>query len=351
MNFQPDYRHIVNAAYNREAVRLPLYEHIVSADVIGKITGKDFSFLYDGDDNDIREYFRLYCQFFRDYGYDVIPFECCIGQIMPGAGALGNCRITPAIRTRADFDACPWDEIPDLFFEKNSRYFKALSHAMPEGMKAVGGVGNGVFEIVQDLTGYQNLCYISADDEELYSQLFQKAGQISRLIWTRFLEEFKDTYCLLRFGDDLGYKSNTLLSGDDIRTHILPQYRHIIDLVHAKGKPFLLHSCGCIFSIMEDLIACGINAKHSNEDQIAPFPYWVETYGDRIGNFGGIDLDVVCSASREEMKEYIGDVIRTCSGHGGFAFGSGNSIPDYVPAGGYVNMIEIVREIRGDYRT
>ena len=38
MNFQPDYRHIVNAAYNREAVRLPLYEHIVSADVIGKIT-------------------------------------------------------------------------------------------------------------------------------------------------------------------------------------------------------------------------------------------------------------------------------------------------------------------------
>ena len=33
MNFQPDYRHIVNAAYNREAVRLPLYEHIVSADV------------------------------------------------------------------------------------------------------------------------------------------------------------------------------------------------------------------------------------------------------------------------------------------------------------------------------
>ena len=94
MNFQPDYRHIVNAAYNREAVRLPLYEHIVSADVIGKITGKDFSFLYDGDDNDIREYFRLYCQFFRDYGYDVIPFECCIGQIMPGAGALGTVSYT-----------------------------------------------------------------------------------------------------------------------------------------------------------------------------------------------------------------------------------------------------------------
>lgn len=350
MNFQPDYRHIVDAAYNREAARLPLYEHIVSTDKIGEITGRDFSSLYDGSEADIREYFHHYCRFFRDYGYDVIPFECCIGQILPGGGALGNCRITPAIRTRADFDAYPWEDIPALYFKNNSRYFKALARAMPEGMKAVGGVGNGVFEIVQDLTGYQNLCYISADDEELYAQLFQKAGQVSRLIWARFLEEFGDAFCLLRFGDDLGYKSNTLLSGEDIRTHILPQYRPVIQQVHAKGKPFLLHSCGCIFSVMEDLIACGINAKHSNEDQIAPFPYWVENYGDRIGNFGGIDLDVVCSASREEMKEYIGDVIRVCSGHGGFAFGSGNSIPDYVPAEGYINMIEIVREIRGDYR-
>ena len=36
---------------------------------------------------------------------------------------------------------------------------------------------------------------------------------------------------------------------------------------------------------MEDLITdVGIDAKHSNEDQIAPFPEWVRRYGDRIGN-------------------------------------------------------------------
>ena len=100
---------------------------------------------------------------------------------------------------------------------------------------------------------------------------------------------------------------------------------------------------------MDDLIdKVGINAKHSNEDQIARFPEWVERYGDRIGNFGGIDVDVVCNASKQEMKEYIHDVIRKCEGHGGFAFGTGNSIPDYVPAENYLNMIEIVREYRGE---
>ncbi len=28
---------------------------------------------------------------------------------------------------------------------------------------------------------------------------------------------------------------------------------------------FLLHSCGCIFEVMEDILATGIDAKHSNE--------------------------------------------------------------------------------------
>ena len=153
---------------------------------------------------------------------------------------------------------------------------------------------------------------------------------------------------MLRFGDDLGFKSNTLLSSDDIINHIIPQYKRIIDEVHRYNKPFLLHSCGCIFNVMDELIAAGIDAKHSNEDQIAPFPVWVKKYGDRIGNFGGIDTDAVCRLNRQEMKEYITDVVAKSKGHGGFAFGSGNSIPGYVPVDNYLTMNEIIRELRGE---
>lgn len=347
-SFEPNYQNIVKAAQNIEASRLPLYEHNVSPNKIGEIIGNDFAGLISGDTRDLDEYFSIYCNFFKDQGYDVVTYEECIGQIMPGAGALGDCRIEPVIKNRSDFEAYPWDEIPEFYFKKNSRIFEALRRNMPAGMKAIGGVGNGIFECVQDVVGYQELCYLSIDDEELYEELFKKVGETNLKIWNRFLAEFGDIYCVLRFGDDLGYKSSTLLASDDIRTHVIPQYKRIIDSVHSFQKPFLLHSCGNIFSIMEDLIGAGINAKHSNEDQIARFPKWVECYGDRIGNFGGIDLDVVCNASKNEMREYIKDVITLCSGHGGFAFGSGNSIPDYVPAQGYMDMIEIVRELRNE---
>ncbi len=349
--FEPDYRNIVASARNKEVKRPPLYEHNVDFGKIGEITGVDMMSLWQGDERELEEFFRVYCKFFRDHGYDVVTFEACIGQVMPGAGALGDSRVVPVIQDEEDFKNYPWEEIAHYYFEANAKYFKALRKALPQGMKAIGGVGNGVFECVQDLTGYQNLCYIKADDEELYQALFQKVGEMSFGIWKRFLQEYSDVYCVLRFGDDLGYKSNSLLSTEDIKNLILPRYKPIVDLAHGYQKPFLLHSCGKIFNVMDELIGwVGIDAKHSNEDQIAMFPEWVERYGDRIGNFGGFDMDVVCSYGREELKEYMLDIMKKCEHCGGIAWGTGNSIPAYVPAQNYLNMIEIVREYRGDYR-
>ena len=346
--FEPDYRNIVDCAWNKEAKRLPLYEHNVAFEKIGEITGTDMLSLFQGDDRDLHEFFRIYCNFFKDHGYDVVTFERCIGEIMPGSGALGDSRVIPVIQDEEDFRKYPWAELEEYYFQKNAKYFLALRDEMPDGMKAIGGVGNGIFECVQDLTGYEGLCYILADDEDLYRALFQKVGETNLKIWKRFMKEYGDIYCVLRFGDDLGYKSNTLLSTEDIKNLIFPQYKPIVDLVHSYQKPFLLHSCGKIFGVMDELIEnVGINAKHSNEDQIAPFPVWAEKYGDKIGNFGGADVDVVCNASKQELKEYILDVISKSKNHGGFAFGTGNSIPDYVPAESYLNMIEIVREYRG----
>jgi len=39
-SFQPDYRHVVDAACNREAERLPLCEHRFDVTVIAKTTGE-----------------------------------------------------------------------------------------------------------------------------------------------------------------------------------------------------------------------------------------------------------------------------------------------------------------------
>lgn len=348
-DFTPDYRHIVCAAQNRWPDRLPLYEHIIGGGAMKALLGRNpYEEMESSDPAEQRHGFGDFWDFWRRAGYDTASFECCVTPVLPGNGALGGHQ-PGSVHTREDFEKYPWEDIPQRYFNRYDPYFRALAETCPPGMKAVGGVGNGVFEAVQDIVGYTSLCYMKADDPELYAVLFARMGRLLSDIWERFLAEYGDVFCVMRFGDDLGFNTSTLLPPVDIRAHILPVYRQIIGQVHRAGKPFLLHSCGNLFGIFEDVLDTGIDAKHSNEDGIAHFSVWVERYGDRIGNFGGVDTDVLCRRTPEEIRLYVLDCLNRVAGHGGIAFGSGNSIPDYVPPEGFFAMTETVREWREDH--
>lgn len=112
-------------------------------------------------------------------------------------------------------------------------------------------------------------------------------------------------------------------------------------------KKFLLHSCGNIFNLMPDIIDLGIDAKHSNEDEISPFENWINLYSDSIGLFGGIDVNILCQNSYDEVynivKEKGTEYQKKANGYG---LGSGNSIAEYVPLEGFQGMIDAVIEIR-----
>lgn len=348
MGFEPNYKNITDAAFNRSVNTFPLYDHCFDDGIIGSILNVDMKSLASSSSPaDRKEYFRQYTLFHKQMGYDTVVYEVCAGGYMPGSGALGGHK-PGVIKTYEDFEKYPWDEIPDIYFKNASENFRLLGEVMPDGMKAVGGVGNGIFECVQDVVGYMDLCYMKEDDPDLYCAMFKKVGDMLINIWSRFLKEFGDTFCMCRFGDDLGFKSETLISHEDIKTLILPQYKRIVDLVHSYNKPFLLHSCGQLFGVMDDIISMtGIDAKHSNEDVIAPFSKWVELYGEKIGNFGGIDTDVICSDDEKYVREYTLDVLRSVDGKKGLAIGTGNSVPGYVSPAGYLAMNQTIREYRG----
>jgi uroporphyrinogen decarboxylase len=341
----PDYRRIVAAARNQSAESFPLYEHAFSPLVLDQLIGSPVSKLLQGDFRDKQESFRLQCNYLAGIGYDIFPFEGCIVElIQQGRGLCGTA--PPLFSSLKELKAYPWEELPEAYARRFDPYFEALAASLPEGMKAVAGVGNGIFEVVQDFVPMTDLAFLEIDDPDAFDLLWKKVGDLLFAIWSRFLERWSDSFCLFRFGDDLGFKSSLLLKPETVRKHILPQYRRIIDLVHRTGAPFLLHCCGAIFEVMEDIIDCRIDAKHSNEDAIAPFTLWVERYGSRIGNFGGIDMDILCRCTETEIRDYVATLLTAIKGRPGIALGSGNQIADYVPPENFLVMVQTLREGR-----
>ncbi len=344
--FQPDYNNILKVLFNQRPDYLPLYEHHIDAPFIAKALGKEVD-KGDGSPRALEEYFSTVTNFWKTHTYDAFDYEAAICDIFPDHGAILGGRDGP-IQSREDFEKFPWQEIPGIFKRTYAPQLDAIRKVMPPGMKAYGGCGYGIFEASEDLVGYEALCVMIFDDPELVRDLFVKIGDLYVELWTWLLDHYADLFVFCRMGDDLGYNSSMMLSPETVREHIIPQHKRVVDLVHSRGKKFLLHSCGCIFPVMEDFINfVGIDAKHSNEDTIAPYDEWIKKYNDRIGLFGGIDMNHLIQKKPDDVYNFVleeGTRFRKMAK--GYGLGSGNSIPDYVPVEGFLAMVEAAKTIR-----
>ena len=222
--FQPDYTNILKVLNNQRPDYLPLYEHHIDPPFIAKCLGCELSIDNCKSDADLDDYFSTYISFWKEHTYDAFDYEAAICEIFPGHGAILGGKLGP-IQTRDDFEKYPFDELPAIFWEKYSPRLEAIRRVMPVGMKAYGGCGYGIFESAQDLVGYESLCVMQYLDPELFSDLFNKIGELYQKLWARMVREYSDIFVFFRMGDDLGHRTSTMLEPDTIRQFNLPQHK------------------------------------------------------------------------------------------------------------------------------
>jgi len=238
------------------------------------------------------------------------------------------------ISDRNEFEAYTWPE-PEEF-----DYSALDDPPLPDGMKLVVWGPGGVLENVVSLVGFERLCYMVADDPALAGDIFAAVG--SRLVRYYAICAGCDAAGALMANDDWGFKTQTMLAPRDMRRYVIPWHREIVRTIHDAGKPALLHCCGNLEAVMDDIVDdIGYDAKHSFEDTICPVEQIYERWSDRIAILGGIDVDFLCRAEPDEVRARSRNMLERAAGRGGYALGSGNSIPDYVPDEQYLAMTEI----------
>jgi uroporphyrinogen decarboxylase len=142
----------------------------------------------------------------------------------------------------------------------------------------------------------------------------------------------------------MGFRTSTMVSPAFLRELVLPWHRACAEAGRARGKPYLLHACGQLDSIMEELIeGVGIAGKHSFEDGILPVAEAYRRYGGRIAVLGGVDMDLLARGSQQAVRERVRRTLEACfrpRAGLGYCLGSGNTVANYVPLGNYLAMLE-----------
>ena len=243
------------------------------------------------------------------------------------------------ITDEASFAAYKW---PDAEQYDCSRLEK-IRPFLPDGLKLMVMCPGGVLENVITLTGYDNLCLMLYDNPSLVAAIFNRVGEGLLKYYELALEY--DTVGLLMSNDDWGFKTQTFLSPADMAKFVFPWHKKYVDLAHRRGIPALLHSCGYFMNMMDPVVDyMGFDGKHSYEDAILPIEDCYEKWHSRIAILGGIDVNFIIQHSEEEITTRSRAMLKRSIGRGGYALGTGNSVPEFIPQDHYFALLRAALE-------
>lgn len=332
---QPDFEQLLKVLRREPTEKPVLFEFIMNDGVLEHLAGGDVCRCND----DLRQ-LRIGMHGFVNAGYDfaVIPPWHAGFMNFPTAGhdTKSSYSINEGgmIKDWQSFEQYPWPNPENYDYDKISR----LGREMPEGIKfLVCGYG-GLLETAIALTGFENLCMMALMDEELTMAIFNEIGQrIFR--YFDIVSSYTEVGAIIH-ADDWGFKTQSMFPIDLMEKFVYPCHKRIADMIHAKGKPMILHSCGYPVEVMDGIVdTIGYDGKHSYEDGIVPVEDAYERWHERVAILGGIDVDFMARSTPEAIYQRAVKLIEQTQSRGGYALGSGNSIPPFIPTENYLAML------------
>lgn len=239
------------------------------------------------------------------------------------------------IQNWADFEKFQWPTVATTDFSAFELYAKHL----PKGMKLIAWIC-GFFENVSWSVGIQSFCYLLMDDRSLAAKLFEKWGEycieISRVAMD------KPEVGAYWISDDLGFNSGPFMSPEDCREFVMPVYAELGRMCRARNIPFILHSCGRLHSIMDDLIGCGVNCLHSLPPNLYDLMEIKKRWGDKLCFAGNLDLNLLSLGTTEETRQAVRAVKKVWAAEkrGGMILSSANTVANYCKVENYLAMMD-----------
>jgi uroporphyrinogen decarboxylase len=217
-----------------------------------------------------------------------------------------------------------------------------------KGEKAIVFLGHEAFEYSWLLMGGMTGLFIN------YIENPDFARQLAEVVWSyqgRLLENMAQLGVdILLTADDYAGGTGPLVSPNHFREFILPYLQKSVDVAHQNGLPFIKHTDGNLWKILDMIVDTGIDGLHPNEPMAGMDIGEVKArYGHRIAVLGNVDCAVLLTeGSRDEVIEAVKETIAKASHDGGHVLSSSNSIHPAVKASNFATMVAAARK-HGEY--
>jgi uroporphyrinogen decarboxylase len=345
MGIKPDFNRFLAAVRHQETDRVPLGEILIDYTIQSQFLGRTVT----ADD------LAGQVEFWSKAGYDYIPItvsmmspgkvteESKITRVLkemvlrdnPGVTdpKAWNLEMTSFIHDRSDLDKFPWEVAADIDFSK----LNAVKDLLPEGMKVIA-ISGKIFTLTWMLMGFNNFALKLVLDESLVAEVFERVATIQfKALETIFaLDHVAGVWVV----DDIAFGTGPMISPAALKKHVFSWYRKVGQRCHENNRIFMMHSDGDLSMLMDDLIAMDLDAIQPIDPSCMDMAKVKKMWGDRICLIGNVSNELLRSGSPQEVAARVKELLRDVAPGGGFALGSGNSVPNWARFENYMAMRE-----------
>jgi uroporphyrinogen decarboxylase len=277
--------------------------------------GNDFGFFEDLGNDRFRDHFGVVWN--RSVDKDIGVVE---GTVLPEPSLSGW-------RPPDPLDRRFFDDLP------------AKIAARPDGFR-VFSIGFSLYERAWTLRGMENLLMDFMDHPAFVRDLL---GTIADYNIAQVREALRHDIDAVRFGDDWGQQRGLQMGPKAWRALILPVLRRLYGAVRSAGKFVMIHCCGDVDELFEDLIDAGVNCFNPFQPEVMDVWTLLPRYRGRLAFHGGLSTQKTLPFGTADDVRREARQLLDLGREGGYIFAPAHDVEGDVPLENMLAFVETVK--------
>jgi uroporphyrinogen decarboxylase len=201
-----------------------------------------------------------------------------------------------------------------------------------------------LYERAWSMRGMENLMLDFYDHPAFVHELFDALADFNI---AQLREALKYDIDAVWFGDDWGQQHGLQIGRPHWDTFIRPRIARMYQAAHDAGKFVMIHSCGAVSELFDDLIALGVDCFNPFQPEVMDVDDVMRRYRGRLSFFGGL------STQRTLPFGSVDDVRREAvhllglGREGGYVFAPAHAVEGDVPLENMLAFIDAAKAQRG----
>lgn len=199
-------------------------------------------------------------------------------------------------------------------------------------------IGFSLFERAWTLRGLEAMYMDFVENPQFVHELLNRIADYNI---AQVNEALKYDIDCVYFGDDWGQQCGLLMGYPAWKEFIFPVLRRMYKSVQDAGKTVMIHSCGDVDELFEDLISIGLRCFNPFQPEVMDVNALMTTYRRRLGFWGGLSTQhTLPHGSAEQVRQETQRLIKL-GRRGGYILSPAHAVEGDVPL---ENMLAFIEE-------